>query len=488
VQEYARNVKNEGKTLMSLISDLLDFSKIESGKMELTEVEYSTSSLIHDIVAMFSLKAEEKGLKFNVDVAEDLPAVLCGDEIRLKQILSNLLTNAVKYTERGNVGLTIDWSPVEGQTAEVAVTVSDSGIGIRQEDMDVIFDKFKRLDSKRNSQIEGVGLGMNITAQLLSLMQGEISIESEYGIGSSFKVRIPQRIVDATPVGVRTYSQNKLGKETAHITFTAPQAKVLVVDDNVMNRVVAKGLLKHTLLQIEEAGSGEECLRKTQDTHYDIILMDHMMPVMDGVETLHRLRKQDGACKCSIVIVLTANAMVGVKDYYMSQGFDDYMSKPISSSSLEKMLLQYLPDELVLKSEAMLSYLDISEKGGKESLTEEVRNVLAMERIDLTKSLENMDGNEEMYRVAAGEFVALCEERLRTLHEYIRTEDVPAYTVLVHAIKGDAGTLGATELAEIAREQEKMGKEGNLSFLMDKFGLLSMEYQRIAGCFERVFG
>ncbi len=487
VLEYAGNIKNEGKTLMSLINDLLDFSKIESGKMELMEEEYDTSALFHDVVAMFSLKTEEKGLVFQIDVAEDLPSVLYGDEIRIKQILSNLLTNAVKYTERGSIGLTVDWTLEENETAGLVITVSDSGIGIRREDIDKIFDKFKRLDSKRNSQIEGVGLGMNITAQLLSIMQGEITIESEYGIGSEFKVRIPQKIVDASPVGSHTYVRKKKEVEKPRIIFTAPKARILVVDDNVMNRVVVKGLLKHTLLQIEEAGSGTECLEKTKNTRYDIILLDHMMPGMDGVETLQHLQKQEGMCKNAAVLVLTANAMAGVKDYYMSKGFDDYMSKPISGSKLEKMLLKYLPEELVLKSEEEQQKVKSAEAGQKEISPQEIRKALSIERISGSEGLEHMDGNREMYRGAAKLFATLCDERLRTLHEYIRTEDVPAYTTLIHAIKSDAEMLGAKELAEMAWEQEKMGKEGNLAFLMDKFGLLSMEYQRVAGCFERIF-
>lgn len=484
VVEYAQNIKSEGKTLLSLINDLLDFSKIESGKMELTEMEYSVSSLVHDVVAMFSIKTEEKGLSFEVDVAEDIPAVLCGDEIRLKQILNNLLSNAVKYTERGSVGLKMEWELRDEKTALLSVTVSDSGIGMRKEDIKTIFEKFKRFDVKRNSKVEGTGLGMNITMQLLQLMNGEISVDSNYGVGSEFKVKIPQTIVDATPMGSQIYAKPVAKPEKEQVTFTAPQAKVLVVDDNVMNRVVVKGLLKQTLLQIEEAESGEECLKKTLTNHYDIILLDHMMPGMDGVETLHNLRRQDGACRDVAVIVLTANAVAGVKDYYLEQGFDDYMSKPISGRLLEELLLRYLPEELVLRS-AALSGIPEAKQGGFRP--EEIQNVLTLERIDMKTSLENMSGQEEMYREAATLFTRLCKERLSALHECIRKEDVPSYVIQVHAIKGDARMLGATELAELAWEQEKMGKAGDLSFIMDKFGLLSMEYQRVAGCFRTLF-
>ena len=486
VIEYAQNIKNEGKTLMSLINDLLDFSKIESGKMELTETEYSLSSLLHDVVAMFSLKAEEKGLEFRVETEEDIPSVLCGDEIRIKQILGNLLSNAIKYTERGEVSMFVEWSSKDAKTALLTIAVKDSGIGIREEDLDDIFDKFKRFDAERNSKIEGTGLGMNITAQLLELMNGEIFVKSKYGIGSEFRIRIPQTIVDATPMGSYSHTKQMQVKSRRRETFTAPKAKLLVVDDNLMNRVVVKGLLKQTLLQIEEAANGEECLKKTMDTHYDIILMDHMMPGMDGVETLHRLREQDGVNRDTTVIVLTANAVVGVKDFYLGEGFNDYLSKPISGSLLEEMLLKYLPEELVIKREVAtgINVINAKQEGFRP---EEIRNVLETEGIDLAGSLERMNGQKEKYRNLAKRFAALCEERLRLLHEYIRKEDVPAYAALLSEVKQDAEQLGATELTKMTREQEKLGKEGNLSFLRDKFGLLSEEYQRVAQCYNTLF-
>ena len=486
VIEYAQNIKNEGKTLMSLINDLLDFSKIESGKMELTETEYGLSSLLHDVVAMFSLKAEEKGLEFRVEAEEDIPSVLCGDEIRIKQILGNLLSNAVKYTERGEIGLFVEWSSKDNKTALLTITVKDSGIGIKEEDLDDIFEKFKRFDAERNSKIEGTGLGMNITAQLLELMNGEIFVKSKYGIGSEFRIQIPQRIVDATPMGGYNHTKRMQVQSDVRETFTAPKAKILVVDDNLMNRVVVKGLLKQTLLQIEEAGNGEECLKKAMDTHYDVILMDHMMPGMDGVETLHRLREQDGVNKETTVIVLTANAVVGVKDFYLDAGFDDYLSKPIGGRLLEEMLLKYLPADLVVKREVSegINVINGKQEGFRP---EEIRDVLEKEGIDLAGSLERMDGQKDRYRSRAMRFATLCEERLRLLHEYIRKEDVPAYAALLRELKNDARQLGASELTKLAREQEKLGKEGNLSFLRDKFGLLSEEYQRVAQCYKTLF-
>ncbi len=487
VLEYSNNIKNEGKTLLSLINDLLDFSKIESGKMELMEVEYETATLLHELELNFSAKAEEKNLEFVMDPEEDIPAVLYGDVRRMKQVIGNLLSNAIKYTEQGAVCLTIKWNPVEEKKAELNISVRDTGIGMHEEDIDSIFEKFCRFDSKRNNAVEGAGLGMNITAQLLEMMNGEIEIKSEYGIGSEFIVKLPQLIVDATPIGDYKDVTGKDGKEERRITFTAPLAKVLVVDDNVMNRVVVKGLLKRTLVQVEEAESGMECLEKTKNTAYDVILMDHMMPKMDGVETLERLKEQNGASRLAPVIILTANAVSGVRDFYIEQGFDDYMSKPINAVELEDVLLRFLPEELVLKSEVNRRRYRVEREQKEEFRPEEIRRALSVERISFAIGLEKLQGNIERYRGEARQFVINCEERLSCLHEYIRTENVPAYTALIENVKEDAALLGAMELAEMAKEQEKMGIEGNLAFIKDHFTQLSKEYQRVAECFERLY-
>lgn len=487
VLEYSNNIKNEGKTLLSLINDLLDFSKIESGKMELTEVEYETTSLLHELELNFSAKAKEKKLEFVMELEEDIPAVLYGDVRRMKQVIGNLLSNAIKYTEQGSVCFAIKWNLVEEKKAELIISVRDTGIGMHEEDIDSIFEKFSRFDSKRNNAVEGAGLGMNITAQLLEMMNGEIEIKSEYGKGSEFIVKLPQLIADATPIGDYKAMTGKNVKEERRITFTAPLAKVLVVDDNVMNRIVVKGLLKRTLVQVDEAESGMECLEKTKDTAYDVILMDHMMPKMDGVETLERLRKQNGASRLTPVIILTANAVSGVRDYYIEQGFDDYMSKPINAVELEDVLIRFLPEELVLKSEVNKRRYKVERKQKEEFLPEEIRRALSVERINFEMGLEKVKGNIERYRGEARQFVINCEGRLSCLHEYIRTENVPAYTALIENVKEDAVLLGATELAEMAKEQEKMGTEGDLAFIKDHFTQLSKEYLRVAGCFERLY-
>ncbi len=485
VLEYAGNIEAEGRTLMALINDLLDFSKIESNKMEIREAEYSIASLLHDVVAMFSIKMEEKGLDFRAKVEEDIPAMLFGDELRIKQILSNILSNAVKYTERGGVWMKAKWNLVAEDQGELIISVRDSGIGIRKEDLEVIFEKFRRVDVERNSRIEGTGLGMSITAQLLELMHGEITVESEYGIGSEFKVRIPQRVIDVTPIGTYSFlSETK--KEPLHEIFTAPGAKILVVDDNVMNRVVVKGLLKRTLVQVDEAVSGRECLKKTENTYYDVILLDHMMPEMDGLQTLELLKQQDGACKDSVVIVLTANAVAGAKRFYLEKGFHDYLSKPVSGVLLEKTLLKHLPTELVREG-AYPAGSDTAEMRQEGDSPEEIRRLLTAEHIDMKGSLESFGGDEAMYHETVKLFFTLREERMKRLQEYLRAGDTDSYAILAHSIQGDAKMLGMPVLAEIANEQEKMGKEGNLSFLRDKFARLSAEYQRTAMCFERAF-
>ena len=460
ILEYARNIRNEGKTLISLIGDLLDFSKIESGKMELAEEEYSTASLMHDIFVVFSFKAEDKGLEFRVNVADDLPSMLSGDEIRIKQILSNLLSNAVKYTERGYVEINVEWKQTEKHAAQIIFTVRDSGIGIRKEDLDGIFEKYKRIDSKRNNHIEGTGLGMSITVQLLELMHGEIEVESDYGIGSEFKVRIPQKIVDSKPIGNFEFLPERTEAEVVRKSVTAPEAKILVVDDNVMNRVVARGLLKRTLVQVEEAGNGAECLQKARQTRYDIIFMDHMMPGMDGVETLKRLRRQQGCNENTVVIVLTANAVTGSRDYYIAKGFDDYLSKPISGAKLEEMLRRYLPEEKLLQPLEGFSY----ESG-----------------------LKNFDGNEQIYRETLLLFSSIWDERKEMLRQFLDEKNMADYAILIHAIKGDARTLGAELLGNMAYEQEMQSKAGDISAVERGFERVIQMGNKVVEFFQNEF-
>ena len=349
--ENSLNIQNASRMLLSLINDILDLSKIQSGQMELTEGQYETSRMLSEIVNLLWNRAKDKGLQFNVNVGEKIPSMLYGDEMRIKQVIVNLLTNAIKYTQEGSVTLVIDGEKTNANTFELQITVQDTGQGIRKENLPVIFDSFKRFEGQDNKMIEGTGLGLSITKQLVELMKGKISVDSIYTKGSTFKVVLPQRIVSETPINFKTVSETNRQMEHYQQAFEAPEANVLVVDDNDMNRMVCRKLLRETKVKVDVAASGKECLEKTLQTRYHAIFMDHEMPELDGVETLQRIRVQpNGLCHDTPVIALTANAGSDRNAFYLENGFQAYLAKPIHGSLLEATLLQVLPSELVENS------------------------------------------------------------------------------------------------------------------------------------------
>ncbi len=351
IREYAINIHNAGKTLLSIINDILDLSKIESSKMEITENDYMLGSTILDIENMIAMRAEEKNLTFRILADSKLPKNLHGDEMRVKQCIVNLLTNSVKYTNEGSVTLEIDCADIQGNIINLRITVSDTGIGIREEELHMLFDPFTRLDMMRNKSVEGTGLGLSITKRLVAMMQGNLTVESEYGNGSKFTFVIPQKIMGTELLGDYRKAADEVtehSKSGAPGTFIAPRAKILAVDDNRVNITVVKGLLKRLKVQFDAALSGAECLDKIRQNHYDIIFLDHMMPEMDGVETLQSMCQiEEYAQNPSVVIALTANAIVGAKEEYLQAGFEDYLSKPIDSMQLEQLIRRYLSPELI---------------------------------------------------------------------------------------------------------------------------------------------
>lgn len=347
--KYALDIKSAGKSLLSIINDILDFSKIESGRMELIEDTYSVGGMIHDLVNVLSVKAEDKGLSLDIRLAPDTPSRLYGDEVRIRQIITNILNNAIKYTNKGTVTLDVHWESKDEEHTTLVICVRDTGIGIRKEDMSRLFHAFQRVDPHKTHTIEGTGLGLSIVQKFVELMHGTIEVSSEYGKGSCFTIRLPQKIMDASPVGSLS-DFDALPADNLHNVKqrTAPTARVLIVDDNRVNIAVLKGLLKRTKVQVDAVQSGADCLEKVRTNMYQIIYLDHMMPEMDGIETLKHLREmEDNASKNAVTIALTANAIVGAKEEYLSLGFDDYLSKPIESEQLETMLFSYLPEEMI---------------------------------------------------------------------------------------------------------------------------------------------
>ena len=344
IKEYAINIKSASQMLLGLINDVLDTSKIEAGKLQLVENDYSLASMINDVVLGIKVRAEEKKLKLLLEIDESMPSVLKGDEIRIKQILNNLLSNAVKYTEKGSITFSAKGVRDDNGFA-LKLSVIDTGIGIRKEDMEKLFDSFLRLELKKNRNIEGTGLGLSITKQLVDQMHGTMEVESEHGKGSCFSVQIPQQIIDDKAMGnlQQRYQSISTKENVAQEVFVAPDAKIMVVDDNKMNLKVMQALLKRTQIQADFATGGNQCLQMTREKKYDLILMDHMMPEPDGVQTLHMLREDAGNVNQNTkVIVLTANAIEGVREEYLKEGFADYLSKPVEVVKLEQTLAKHL--------------------------------------------------------------------------------------------------------------------------------------------------
>lgn len=355
ILEYAGNIKSAGNMLLGLISDILDFSKIESGAIEIVNSEYDLLRLIKDEELLLNTRASEKKISIHTDIDKELPTKLYGDELHIKQVVTNLISNAVKYTVEGSVTLRVYHKVIDENDIDLYFSVKDTGIGIKPEQREELFDSFKRLEIEKNRNIQGTGLGLSIAKQLAELMGGELTVESEYGKGSEFTMRVRQKVADKTPIGVRDVSDDK--KQPADNVnekhFTAEEARVLVVDDNKVNVTVIKSLLKRALIKTDTALSGKECIKMTKENTYDIILLDHMMPELDGIDTLKIIRDDVGnKNRDGVIIVLTANAIAGCREMYLEYGFDDYFSKPILADDFEELLIKYLPQEKVKWSDS----------------------------------------------------------------------------------------------------------------------------------------
>ena len=458
---YAKNIQNSGKTLLSLINEILDFSKIEAGKMEIIPVEYEISSMIVDVINMIKFRAEAKKLKFGVMVDEKIPHMLVGDEIRIKQCLINLLTNAVKYTEKGNISLEISFKNVDNKNIELFFKISDTGIGIKEEDLEKLFSQFERLEEEKNRTIEGTGLGMNIVKQLLSMMGTYLEVESQYGVGSTFSFKLLQPVVSWDKMGsiAQAYEETLENTSSYREEFHAPDAKILVVDDTHTNLLVMQGLLKQTQIQIDLAGSGQEALEKCAKKKYNIIFMDHRMPNMDGVETKHALDEMpDNPNAKTPVISLTANAIAGSREMYIAEGFADYLTKPVDSLKLENMILKYLPANLVSHSGDRDF---VAEAGADEVDLEEAlaySELINIQGINADLAVENC-GSSVFAKNVCIDFLRAIDDKAERIEKYFNEKDYEAYTIEVHGLKSSSRAIGAAELSDFAAFLEKCGDE-----------------------------
>jgi len=475
VEEYAQNIKRASNMLLELVNEILDFSKIESGQLEIIEDNYYLADIIRDEKLLLDTRIGGKPIDIQIEVDKNLPIVLYGDEMRVKQILTNLLSNAAKYTEKGTITLKVFFQWINKERISLCFQIKDTGVGIKEEDLPTLFEEFRRLDMNRNRNVEGSGLGLNIVRQLVYLMQGNINVDSEYGKGSTFTVFIPQKVIDSTPIGDYEKSAHKSRKqdELAKTHFTAPKAKVLVVDDNAMNLTLMKALLKRTQMEVDVASSGKECLDYTRKKKYHIILMDHMMPGMDGVETLHRLRAEsDNRNRDTVVIALTANAIAGSREMYLEYGFDNYFAKPIQAERLDELLINYLPGEVIhIEHKNGEIYAGGQTDIGEDEVNGEVSDLLVIDReLGMSYCLES----EELYLEVLEEFCDQMESYLPQLKEYFENEKWLDYASVAHAIKSNSRTIGAVAFADLSFKHECAGKTNDVMFIRENYAEFSL--------------
>lgn len=474
IRGYAGNIQASGNSLLSIVSDVLDISKIESGKLEIIPVDYEVNSLISDCCNMAAGRAKAKELELLVECADNVPMKLCGDETHIRQIIMNLLTNAVKYTEKGTVKLIVSGRFTDGGFV-LKVDVSDTGIGIAEENLPQLFTQFQRFDLQRNRNIEGTGLGLSIVKRLCDLMSGTITARSVLGSGSTFTVELPQKVVDSTPCGGVNLNYSAGAEHEYHHSFEAPEAKILAVDDLPVNLLVIANLLKETRIKIDTAGSGRECLDKCSQQKYDLILMDHMMPEMDGVQTFEKLHGDKSSPNFETpVIMLTANALAGMREQYMDVGFADYVSKPVRGAKLEEAIRRNLPESLIKPASPEIPAEAVStEPSGFADICG------AVPELNVNAALQYCCGSAELLNDLLHDFTENDHfSDLKATFEEKRWED---YRRHAHSLKSTSLMIGLTGLSERARASELALKGGCTEFAELNHDSLIEEYSALLG-------
>ena len=459
---YAGSIRKATESLLGMINDILDISKIESGNMNKLEREYDTLELLKSISTMISVRAFEKKLDFRLDIDPEMPRKLFGDDGKIKQVLLNLLSNAVKYTKEGSFTLRMTLEGTEGDKCTIHYSVSDTGIGVKPEDLERLFKPFERLEEQKNSEIQGTGLGLDISRQFVRLMGGELRCESVYGEGSEFYFTLVQKIADPKPVGSVTDLSGNYDVEEYIPLFVAPDVHVLVVDDNEMNLMVIEGLLKQTRVRITTVMSGDECLAKMKEEHFDVVLLDHMMPGKDGIETLHEIRQTD---KETPVFALTANVTTSGEEFYLKEGFTGYLSKPVDCRKLETKLKAVLPPgklrEWTVRDAEEIRSGENTQKSSLDEIEERIKELSGVADISITDGIR-FCGSGEAYIKAVDNFREALPGRADEIEKAFNDEDWEFYTIKVHALKSTARIIGAAGLSRMAEELEDAGKSNDI--------------------------
>lgn len=480
INRHAADIRMASGNLLSIINSILDISKIESGKLEIVDTQYQLKELLQDVVNVVNIPIQNKHLKFHIRVDENLPSVLYGDSICILQILVNILNNAIKFTETGSIMLSVRGESRSGHIQRLKWKVSDTGRGIRREDLEKVFGRFEQSDRYQNYGVEGTGLGLAISKSLVEAMEGSISVDSLYGKGSTFTITMKQRVIDDTPIGnVLLEELTRKNIKSDKIPFIAPMAQILVVDDNQINLDVTYKYLKHFKIQADMTDNGLDAINMVQDKKYDLVFMDQMMPEMDGVETVRRIRElerggQDHTC----IIALTANAVGGAKEYMLSNGFDGYISKPMSIGDLEQALRKNLP----------LEYIEYYEMDSRSyQVTQEEESRILIPGIIEEEGMKHCQNNREQYLQILRAVQKYGSSQAQELERCLKEKDYQRYIIEVHGLKSNALNIGAVELWEKAAEQEKAGKEERFSEIDEKGWEVLGDFRKLLQDLEEYF-
>ena len=472
---YAEKSRTSVITLLSVINDILDYSRLEDHKMEIAPVRYDLSSLINDMVNIAAEAAGRKSIDFNVYADHDIPKILYGDEYHIRQVILNILNNAVKYTDRGGVNLRIGHDRIDSARILLRIAVVDTGIGIREEDLERIFVPFEGIDHREDARAVGTGLGLSIVKQLLDLMDSELEIHSVYGVGTTFSFALPQQVEEWEPLGDYTRAYHDAASSAlSGLDFTAPDARILVVDDTPVNLVVFTNLLADTGMRIDTAAGAEEMLRKAKDTAYDLIFLDHRMPGMDGIEAFHALRgmTEGNLSLTTPVIALTANAVTGARQLYLEEGFADYLSKPVNALRLAQVVQKYLPEEKVVTGEKEEKY----DRGTGTVSYFSTSPAHSIEGIDHDAAITNC-GSEKTFEKALKVFYDTLDERADEIERYEQEGDIKNYTIAVHALKSASRLVGALQLSADALHLEEAGNRDDVDEIRDKTPALLQDFR-----------
>ena len=491
--EYIAVIKHSSENLLSIINEILDFSKVDSGKMVIEEDPYDFNEMLTDVVTIIEFRMRDKNILMQLEIDSNIPKVLLGDETRVRQILINLLNNAVKFTNQGSITLRIVWNYDNNNYATnqgtLTIQVQDTGIGIAEENLPHLFTAFGQIDTKKNRNVEGTGLGLAICKQLANAMGGEIAVSSRLKVGSIFTVTLPQRVYDSSPSNFEIRQWEAQGRsEVFRPDFIAPKAKVLIVDDNKVNRQVAQELLKLFGIEAAMAESGQEAIdRVTKNlVSYDLIFMDHMMPYMDGVEATRKIRLLNSNYARTVPIVaLTANAIKGVEQQFLDAGMNDYLPKPIRIEVLADMLKRWIPQEKLFAPGTSLEEIEALELSKPWSTLSQEQKLARLDGIDTQTGIKNCAGNVNAYfellRTYSGSNLATL------LQQFYETEDMENYAITAHSIKGASLSVGATDVADKAYSLERAGKRGDITFIWDHHEDLMEEYTKITAMLKKNF-